>query len=34
MLDFNTVVILIVALPLFAALANGINLVAGERFWD
>jgi len=33
MLDFNTVVILIVALPLFSALANGINLVAGERFW-
>ena len=33
MLDFNSVVILIVALPLFAALANGINLVAGERFW-
>ena len=33
MLDFNTVVILIVALPLFAALANGVNLVAGERFW-
>lgn len=32
-MDFNTVVILIVALPLFAALANGINLVAGERFW-
>ena len=33
MLNFNTVVILIVALPLFAAVANGINLVAGERFW-
>ena len=33
MLDFNSVVILIVALPLFAAVANGINLVAGERFW-
>ena len=33
MLDFNTVVILIVALPLFAAVANGVNLVAGEQFW-
>lgn len=30
---FNTVILLIVAFPLFAAAANGINLVAGERFW-
>ena len=30
---FNTVVILIVLFPLFAAAANGINLVAGERLW-
>ncbi len=33
MLNFDTVVILIVALPLFAAVANGLNLVAGDRFW-
>ena len=30
---FNTVILLIVAFPLIAAAANGINLVAGERFW-
>ena len=30
---FNTVILLIVAFPLFAAAANGINLVAGERLW-
>ena len=30
---FNTVILLIVAFPLFAAAANAINLVAGERFW-
>jgi NADH-quinone oxidoreductase subunit L len=30
---FNTVVMLIVLFPLFAAAANGINLVAGDRLW-
>ncbi len=32
-INFNTVVVLIVVFPLIAAMANGINLVAGERFW-
>lgn len=32
-MSFETVVILIVALPLLAALANGAHLIAGETFW-
>lgn len=30
---FETIVTLIVALPLLAALANGAHLIAGEKFW-
>ncbi len=32
-INFDLITILIVVLPLIAAVANGINLVAGERFW-
>ncbi len=32
-INFYSVTILIVALPLLAAIANGFNLVSGERFW-
>jgi len=32
-INFDSVIILIVAFPLIAAVANGLNLVAGERFW-
>ena len=33
-MSFETVVILIVACPLLAALANGAHLIAGETLWD
>jgi len=33
MFNFDLVVILVVAFPLIAAVANGLNLVAGERYW-
>jgi len=32
-INFDLITILIVVFPLIAAVANGINLVAGERFW-
>ena len=32
-MTFETIVILIVALPLLAALANGAHLLAGEKMW-
>jgi hypothetical protein len=33
MLNFDTLVVLIVALPLLVAVGNGLNLVAGEQLW-